>query len=455
MTKLGILYIMVRVLVATERKICVKRGCPIVCDNGQRIIKKETCENSMDIKETKEKLNKTYGSVKEKVLGKLHAISELGKRYIKAGAVCAAILTAGIVISVNFTPVYSVYLGGEFVGKVTAKSAFEAAYADVNETISKLDAPHETIGFIPDYIYGISLRRSVTDEYALKSNIANLSRAVRPACYISVDGNSVLCVSDETKAKDVIEKIRLSYGGEDAKIVSDVAFTNGFSHIRDITDSGLAGMNLASKINVETYETIVYDEPVPFGIEYVNNAEMYEGQTKSVSGGTNGSRTVTARVTKINGIETARTEISSAETVMAVAQVIEIGTKVPSGIGNGSFIDPTFGMVTSRFGARWGRRHNGLDIANDIGTPVKAADDGVVTHAGYDGDFGNLIIINHNNGYETYYAHLNSMDVAEGQKIIQGQKIGEVGNTGYSTGPHLHFEVRENGVPTDPSKYLN
>ena len=140
---------------------------------------------------------------------------------------------------------------------------------------------------------------------------------------------------------------------------------------------------------------------------------------------------------------------------MAVAQVVEIGTKVPSGIGNGSFIDPTFGMISSRFGARWGGRHNGLDIANDIGTPVEAADGGEVTYVGYDGDFGNLIIIDHNNGYVTYYAHLNSMDVVVGQKVIQGQKIGEVGNTGYSTGPHLHFEVRKDGVPTDPSKYLN
>ena len=455
MTKLGILYIIVGVLVAPERKICVNRSSWIAVDNGQRIIKKETCEERMDIKETKEKLNKTYSCVKEKFLEKLSSISELGKKYIKAGALCAAILTAGIVISVNFTPVYSVYLGDEFVGKVTAKDVFETAYADVNEIISNLDAPHEALDYIPDYIYGISLRRSVTGEYALKSNIAKLSRAVRPACYISVDGAEILCVENETKAKETVEKIRLSYGSGDAKVVSDVAYINGFSHIRDITDSGLAGLTLASKINVETYETVVYEEAVPFGVEYVNNAEMYEGQSKSVSDGTNGIRSVTAKITKINGVEVAREEVSSADTVMAVAQVVEIGTKVPSGIGNGSFIDPTFGMISSRFGARWGGRHNGLDIANDIGTPVEAADGGEVTYVGYDGDFGNLIIIDHNNGYVTYYAHLNSMDVVVGQKVIQGQKIGEVGNTGYSTGPHLHFEVRKDGVPTDPSKYLN
>lgn len=447
---------MIKVLVAPERKICVKRGSCIVADNGQRIIKKDTCETeSMDIKKTKEKLNKTYDGVKAKILEKLHNISDSGKKYIKAGIVCAALLTAGIVISVNFAPVYSVYLGGEFVGKVTTKQGFEAAYADVNETISRLDAPHEALSYIPDYIFGIAYRRSVTDEYALKSNIVNLSRAVRPATFINVDGSEILCVADETKAKETIEKIRLSYGTDEAQVVSDIAFTNGFSHIRNITDAGLAQTFLLSKVNVETCETVVYEQPVPFGVEYVDSAAMYEGQTKSVSGGVNGSRSVTAKVTKINGVEVSREEISSSDTVMAVAQVVEIGTKVPDGIGIGSFIDPTFGTVTSRFGARWGRHHNGLDIANDTGTPVEAADNGEVTYVGYNGDFGNLIIINHNNGYETYYAHLDSMDVAVGEKIIQGQKIGEVGNTGYSTGPHLHFEVRKDGVPTDPSKYLN
>ncbi|MBR2471818.1 MAG: peptidoglycan DD-metalloendopeptidase family protein [Clostridia bacterium] len=433
----------------------MKRGSWIAVDNGQRIIKKETYEESMDIKETKEKLNKTYNCVKAKFLEKLNNISDLGKKYIKTGVLCGALLVAGIVISVNFTPTYSVYLGGEFVGKVVAKQGFEKAYTEVNETIATLDAPHETLSYIPDYIYGISLRRAVTDEYTLKSNIVNLSHAVRPATYINVDGSDVLYVANEKQAREIVENIRLSYGTDDAQVVSEVAYTKGFSHIRNITDSGLAGMNLVSKIKVQTYETVVYEEAVPFGVEYVNNDGMYEGQTKFVSSGTNGSRSVTAKITKINGVEAYRQELSSSDTIAAVAQVVEVGTKEPDGIGFGSFIDPTFGTVTSRFGSRWGGRHNGLDIANKIGTPVEAADSGVVIKSEYDGDFGNLIVIDHNNGYVTYYAHLNSMCVAVGDKVIQGQKIGEVGNTGYSTGPHLHFEVRKNGVPTDPSKYLN
>ncbi len=434
----------------------MKRGCCIVADNGQRIIKKENEKtDSMDIKKTKEKLNSKYTKMKSALLEKLHNISDSGKKYIKAGAVCAAFLAVGIVISVNFTPVYSVYLGDEFVGKVTSKQDFENIYNNVNETITELDSAYGKLVYIPDYIYGIAYRGLVSGEYELKSNIINLSQSVRSACFVNVDGNQILCVADETQAKSVLENIRLSYGGEQAEIVSDVVLTNGFANIKNIFDTALAETNLASAVNVKTYETVVYDESVPFGVDYVDNAEMYQGQTNFVSEGTNGNRMVTAKVIKINGIETERQEISSDITVMASNQVIERGTKEPSGIGIGSFIDPTFGTITSRFGARWGGRHNGLDIANKIGTPVEAADGGVVIASEYDGDFGNLVMIDHNNGYVTYYAHLNSMDVAVGDKVIQGQKIGEVGNTGYSTGPHLHFEVRKNGVPTDPSKYLN
>lgn len=433
----------------------MKRSCCIVTDNGQRIIKKEIKTDSMDIKKTKEKLNSKCVKIKDILLEKVRNISDSGKKYIKAGAVCAALLVAGIVISVNFTPVYSVYLGDEFVGKVVNKQSFENAYNNVNETISELDSPHNTLNYIPDYIYGIALKRSVENEYELKSNIITLSHAVRPACFVSVDGNEILCVASETDAEAVLENIRLSYGGEQAKIVSEIALTNGFANVKNISDTTLAGTNLISKVNVETCETVVYDEPVPFGVEYVDNAEMYEGLTNSVSDGINGSRSVTAKVTKINGNEIAREEISSTETVVAIAQVIERGTKEPEGIGLGSFIEPTFGIITSRFGSRWGGRHNGLDIANDIGTPVKAADGGIVTFAENDGDFGNLIIIDHNNGYVTYYAHLDSIDVAVGDKVFQGKTIGKVGNTGFSTGPHLHFEVRKNGVPTDPSNYLN
>lgn len=109
---------------------------------------------------------------------------------------------------------------------------------------------------------------------------------------------------------------------------------------------------------------------------------------------------------------------------------------------------------TSGFGPRWGRMHNGTDFAGPIGTPIYATADGVVTHAGWASGYGRLIKIRHDFGIETRYAHLNAMDVQVGQRVSRGERIGAMGNSGRSTGPHLHYEVRVGGTPVNPMIYI-
>ena len=109
---------------------------------------------------------------------------------------------------------------------------------------------------------------------------------------------------------------------------------------------------------------------------------------------------------------------------------------------------------TSGFGPRWGRMHNGTDFAGPIGTPIYSTADGVVTHASWSSGYGRLIKIRHDFGIETRYAHLNAMDVSVGQRVSRGQRIGAMGNSGRSTGPHLHYEVRVNGNPVNPMTYI-
>jgi len=109
---------------------------------------------------------------------------------------------------------------------------------------------------------------------------------------------------------------------------------------------------------------------------------------------------------------------------------------------------------TSGFGYRWGRMHNGADFAAPIGTPVYAPADGVVTHAAWSSGYGRLIKIQHEFGIETRYAHLSRMRVQKGQRVSRGEKIGDIGNSGRSTGPHLHYEVRAGGKPINPMIYI-
>jgi murein DD-endopeptidase MepM/ murein hydrolase activator NlpD len=127
------------------------------------------------------------------------------------------------------------------------------------------------------------------------------------------------------------------------------------------------------------------------------------------------------------------------------------GDTTPSAAG---FIWPVNGPVTSGFGMRWGRMHEGIDIAAGSGTPIRAAAAGRVVYAGWMSGYGNLVAIDHGGGVSTAYGHQSSIAVGNGQIVSQGQTIGDVGCTGHCFGPHLHFEVRINGSPVDPLGYL-
>lgn len=122
-----------------------------------------------------------------------------------------------------------------------------------------------------------------------------------------------------------------------------------------------------------------------------------------------------------------------------------------------SLIKPISGIITSRFGARSSIRvstHTGLDISAQSGTPISAAASGTVTFAGYKGSYGNMLVITHGNGVQTYYGHCSKLYVSAGTTVSQGQTIAAVGSTGNSTGPHLHLEIRVNGVAYNPQNYL-
>ena len=146
-----------------------------------------------------------------------------------------------------------------------------------------------------------------------------------------------------------------------------------------------------------------------------------------------------------------------------LAQSAALGAAIRSAQSNGAtdstpsssgLIWPVSGPVTSGFGVRWGRMHEGIDIGAASGTPIHAAAGGTVIWAGWLGGYGNLVVIDHHNSLATAYGHQSALATAVGASVSQGQVIGYVGSTGHSTGPHLHFEVRVNGTPVDPLGYL-
>lgn len=152
-----------------------------------------------------------------------------------------------------------------------------------------------------------------------------------------------------------------------------------------------------------------------------------------------------------NEIEAVEVAVAEANMESSITALIKLKANSVNGV---LLSTPTTGTISSRFGTRWGRAHTGLDVAADTGTPIYAAASGTVTNASVFGGYGNLIIINHGNGVETYYGHCSKIYVNVGDKVETGDLIGLVGSTGNSTGPHLHLEIRVNGVAQNPQNYL-
>ncbi len=146
-------------------------------------------------------------------------------------------------------------------------------------------------------------------------------------------------------------------------------------------------------------------------------------------------------------------QIAAAQRAAAAASAASTSEPAPSSSG-GQLGWPVAGPVTSGFGSRWGRMHEGIDIGVGSGTPVHAAAAGTVIYAGWMSGYGNIVVIDHGNGLSTAYGHNSALVVAQGASVGMGVVIALSGSTGHSTGPHVHFEVRVNGAPVDPLGYL-
>lgn len=211
------------------------------------------------------------------------------------------------------------------------------------------------------------------------------------------------------------------------------------------------------ELSVLVYEQQTYKESYYADIEYVEDDDMYIGDAEVIQEAVAGTRNVTAVVTFHNGIEQGREILNQEILEAAVPQIIKTGTKARP-----TYIRPiSNGTQTSSFGYRSqptagaSTYHQGVDWGTPTGTAVKASRAGTVTSAGWMSGYGYCVIISHGDGVETRYGHLSSVNVYAGQTVNQGDKIALSGNTGVSTGPHLHFEIRINGTAVNPLDYLN
>lgn len=205
---------------------------------------------------------------------------------------------------------------------------------------------------------------------------------------------------------------------------------NVISSLKEKNSSNIDHMSIVEKYEPDAQEFVTSEDAI---------SKLYTQSSNPVSMAKSPNKTSSTKYVASGSVNTAGSTSSA---------------KANLGIG---LIKPVAGTITSRFGVGSKIRrssHTGLDIATSTGTPISAAASGTVTFSGYKGSYGNMIVITHGNGVQTYYAHCSKLYASSGDSVSQGQTIAAVGSTGNSTGPHLHLEVRVNGVAYNPQNYV-
>jgi murein DD-endopeptidase MepM/ murein hydrolase activator NlpD len=253
-------------------------------------------------------------------------------------------------------------------------------------------------------------------------------------------------------------------------VFESVSFTDLLDHVEFLSDIGRQDERIAERVSrakVELTHTRAQTSRTRAGVaEATQEIAARTAEQRSVRDRLVASRDALAaarsdkretlagiradRADFVAEVESLQRESAALAATIRSAQSGSVG----SGVSASGLIWPVHGPVTSGFGWRWGRMHEGIDIAVPSGTPVAAAASGTVITAGWLGGYGNLVVIDHGNGLATAYGHNSSVTVGAGQSVAQGQVIAYSGSTGHSTGPHVHFEVRVNGSAVDPLGYL-
>lgn len=253
----------------------------------------------------------------------------------------------------------------------------------------------------------------------------------------------------EVKSGDSLSVIAENYNTTVANLV---AINEGLENADSIIRVGdeLTVTVPEPELSVITEEEEIYSENYQAETQYIDNNSWYTTETVVRQEATAGERSVVAVVTNRNGAETGREIVFQEIITESKPAIIERGTVTPP-----TYVKPiSGGTFTSGFKMRWGRQHKGVDWACPVGTAVKASCAGTVVSAGWASGYGYCVKINHADGRQTRYAHLSKILVSVGQKVSQGDKIALSGNTGRSTGPHVHFEILINGSQVNPLSYL-
>lgn len=302
-----------------------------------------------------------------------------------------------------FKPTYRVILNGEQIGYTSNKGKLQTK---INDYIKNGDG--ENVAFVqidqlPEYQLCLLKRGIVTNDDEIYETVKTQGNTYYRYYAILENQEEKVYVHNFTEAENIVNTLK------------------------EKKSSNMDAITIAEKYETEIKDFVETEEAV---------STLYKEPVKQVTV----AKTVTKNKSTSTGAVNTSYNVSSGKANLGI-----------------SLIKPVSGIITSRFGVSSRIRssnHTGLDIATSTGTPIKAAAGGTVTFAGYKGSYGYMVVLSHGNGVQTYYGHCSQLYVSAGQTVSQGATIAAVGSTGNSTGPHLHLEIRVNGVAYNPQNYL-
>lgn len=317
----------------------------------------------------------------------------------------AAFLIVGA-IAFMYKPTYSVSINGEQVGYTEDKANLQHR---INDYVENGDGTNQNVAFVqlanlPEYKLCLLKKNIVANDEDIFNKIKEQGTTYYRYYAIADSQEEKLYVANFEEAENVVKSLK------------------------EKNSSNIKNISIVEKYETEMKELVSSEQAI---------SKLYVAPPKKVV------------VAKKKSYSTKYASTGSVNTSLTTSTA-----KASLGI---SLIRPVSGIITSRFGVGSSIRrssHTGLDIAASTGTPIVAAASGTVTYSGYKGSYGNMIVITHANGVQTYYAHCSKLYMSAGTAVSQGQTIAAVGSTGNSTGPHLHLEVRVNGIAYNPQNYV-
>ncbi len=435
-----------------------------------------------------------------------------------APALSSVALIAVLFSSRFYALALKVTVNGETAGYVANENAFSEVVSKVEDSLGNSIGENYVMSSTPEYSFAVVDKKKLEETEIYDNVYEIVCEEIGEHYGLYVDGQLVAATEREKTLTNILDELKKPYEtgveNESVEFVADVKVKKGIyapsyfysedeirakfssstnpryytiqedDYLSDISKAtGLSRSQLYAlnpeldetrlipgrKVNIsqpEVYlgikivKTLTYTEEIDYDVKKFEDSSLYKTQTKTKKAGQKGEKEITAEITYVDGAQVSKKIIKETVTREPVTKEIYVGTKAlpvttSPLAGTGTFIRPINGGYTS-CSYRGYSGHTGVDLtmSGAHGKPVYASAAGTVIYAGWSGGYGKTVKIKHSDGYTTYYAHMSSIDVSVGTTVYQGQQVGRIGSTGNSSGPHLHFELRINGSPQNPMRYI-